>query len=103
MGALPIAFVALGVGSFALPAHAVEGYPIGLMAFFFVVLATMLFAAGVVAIVGGIYVIQRRKRMWALAGSIAAVFGFFPLGIPAVILTVLSEKQLVENPPKASE
>ncbi len=50
-------------------------------------------AAGVLALVGGIYAVQRRKWGLALAGSIAA---FFPCGIfgaISIILLVLSRDE----------
>jgi len=45
------------------------------------------------AIVGGVFVIQRRKWRWALAGSIAAFFPSWPLGIAAIVLTILSKNE----------
>lgn len=50
------------------------------------------------AIVGGMSALSGRRWGWALAGSIAAAFAFPPLGIPAIVLTVLAEKEL--NKPK---
>jgi len=49
--------------------------------------------SGVLAIVGGIYALQRRKWGLALAGSIAAFFPFGLLGLISVILTALSRDQ----------
>jgi uncharacterized membrane protein HdeD (DUF308 family) len=98
IGSMPIGFMALGFGGLALPIHSAEAaVSLGSFAFFFLALAALLIAAGVIAIVGGVHVLQRRSRLWSLAGAIAAVFSFFPLGIPAVILTVLAEKQLVDG------
>ena len=103
-GSLPIGFIAMGMGSFAVPARsAAADYPVGLLVGFFLVLAIGLFAAGIISIIGGIHALQRRKRIWALAGSIGAVFGFFPLGIPAVILTVMSEGQFADSPANMGE
>jgi hypothetical protein len=45
------------------------------------------------AIVGGIFAIQRRRWRWALAGSIAATIMPTPLGIAAIIFTVLSKNE----------
>ena len=59
----------------------------------FLPLALMCFVIGVVAIVGGIAAINRRRLWLAIVGSIAAVLSFFPLGVAAVILTALSEKE----------
>jgi hypothetical protein len=104
-GSLPVGFIALGMGSFALPARHTPGaeYPAGVLLAFFLILAAGLFVAGIISIIGGVHALQRRSRMWALAGSIGAVFGFFPLGIPAVILTVLSEGQFADSPARAGD
>jgi len=45
------------------------------------------------AIVGGIFAIQRRRWRWALAGSIAAAIMPLPLGIASIIFTVLSKNE----------
>ena len=47
----------------------------------------------ILALVGGIFAVQRKKWEWALAGSIAAIFAFLPLGIAAVILTAQSKDE----------
>ena len=48
--------------------------------------------AAVVAIIGGIYALRRRLWGLALAGAICSLT-VFPLGIPALILTVLSRRE----------
>ena len=45
------------------------------------------------AIVGGVFALQRRKWGWTLAGSIAAAIMPLPLGIAAIVLTVLSKNE----------
>lgn len=47
----------------------------------------------ILALVGGIYTVQRKMWGLALAGSIAAILAFFPLGIPAVIFTAQSRDE----------
>ena len=47
----------------------------------------------ILALVGGIYAVQRKKWGWALTGSIAAVFSVFLLGIPAVVFIVQSKDE----------
>ena len=47
----------------------------------------------ILAIIGGLYALQRRNWGMALTGSIAAVFASWPLGIAAIVLTVLSKKE----------
>ena len=59
----------------------------------FLPLALMCFLSGVVAIAGGIAAFNRRRWGLAVAGSIAAVFGFFPVGIAAVVFTILAEPE----------
>lgn len=46
------------------------------------------------AVLGGVFALQRKRWGWALAGSIAAAFVCPPVGLPAIILTVLAEKDL---------
>ncbi len=50
-------------------------------------------AAGVLALVGGIYAIQRRKWGLALAGSVAAFFPCGIFGLISVILLILSRDE----------
>jgi hypothetical protein len=47
----------------------------------------------VLALVGGIFTLQRQRWGWSLAGSIAAIFAMFPLGVVATILTGMSKKE----------
>jgi len=48
---------------------------------------------GILALVGGIYSVQRKKWGWALAGSIAAILAFLPLGILATIFAAMSRDE----------
>ncbi len=45
------------------------------------------------AVVGGILAIRRKRWRWSLAGSVAAVLSLIMLGIPAVILIALSKDE----------
>ena len=45
------------------------------------------------ALVGGILALQRKKWAWALAGSIAAALSLILLGIPAIVLIALSKDE----------
>ena len=47
----------------------------------------------IVSVVGGVFAIQRKVWGMALAGSIAAFFGCFILGIVALILTAISHSE----------
>jgi hypothetical protein len=59
----------------------------------FLPLAFLGFLAGLIAIFGGIAAVNRRRWGLAVAGAIAAVFGFFPIGVLAVIFTILAEPE----------
>ena len=48
---------------------------------------------GILPLLGGIYALQRKRWGWALAGSIAAIFGSTPLGIVATIFTAMSKDE----------
>jgi len=48
---------------------------------------------GIVAIVGGLYAMQRKIWWLALAGSIAALFPFWFLGLAPLILIALSRDE----------
>ena len=47
----------------------------------------------ILALVGGIYAVQRKKWGLAFAGSIAAILAFLPLGILAVIFAAQSRNE----------
>jgi hypothetical protein len=47
----------------------------------------------ILAIVGGIYALKRKIWGLALAGSIAAFFGSWPLGVAAIVFTALSKNE----------
>lgn len=59
----------------------------------FLPLALVGFLAGLVAIIGGMAALNRRRWGLSVAGAIAAVFGFFPVGIAAVVFTILAEPE----------
>jgi uncharacterized BrkB/YihY/UPF0761 family membrane protein len=72
--------------------HAPHGLPL-LPLLLFVPLSVLIFALGVIAIIGGVYGV-RREHFWVLViGAAAAVFCFLPLGIAALVFTVLAEKE----------
>jgi hypothetical protein len=53
-------------------------------------LAIPILLIAVLALVGGIFGVQRKHWGWALAGSIAAIIAFLPLGIASTVLTAQS-------------
>jgi len=56
-------------------------------------LAAPLAIMGILAIVGGVYALQRKMWGLALAGSIVAFFGSWFLGIAAIVFTVLAKEE----------
>jgi hypothetical protein len=68
-------------------------FPMSLMAIIFIPMAIFMLAAGILAIVGGVYALRRKKWGLALAGSIGALFGSSPLGVAAIIFTALSKNE----------
>ena len=48
---------------------------------------------GIIAVLGGIYSIKRKAWGLALAGSISGTLLTWFLGIPAIILTIISKKE----------
>lgn len=98
VGGIPLLVIAL-VGSGVLgtlPDPEVRFLAILPMALF-LPLALLCFLSGVLAIAGGIAAFNRRRWGLAVAGSIAAVFGFFPVGIAAVIFTILAESEFRQS------
>lgn len=48
---------------------------------------------GIICIIGGVYALQRRIWVFALAGGIASCIVFPVFGIPAVIITALAREE----------
>jgi len=47
----------------------------------------------ILALVGGVFCVQRKQWSWALAGSIAAILAFLPLGIVSTVLAAQSKNE----------
>lgn len=95
LGGLVLALLAMTAGVF-LGVSAEElaaKIPFAIGTGLFVTLAVLLLVTSFVAVWGGIQSIRRRSWGWALGGSIAAIFVFWPLGVLAVVFTVMAEKE----------
>jgi hypothetical protein len=59
------------------------------------IIAAIYFAiTATLALIGGIFALQRKRWGWALAGSIAAILGsWWPLGIAATVFTAISKDE----------
>ena len=44
-------------------------------------------------ILGGVFALKRRRWGWALAGSIVAIFGMFPLGVASTIFVAMAKDE----------
>ena len=93
-----VLFILGAVGSGAVSSAGVHDPEAARFAFvpmaLFGALALLCLIIGLLGVVGGMAAIRRNRFWLALVGAIAALFSFFPLGIPAIILTVMAEKEL---------
>ena len=99
VGGIPLLALAIGgatvLGMVPEPeANAVAFLPLVIL----LPLACLCYLAGLIAIFGGVAALNRRRWGLAVAGSIAAVFGFFPVGVLAVIFTILAEPEFRPRP-----
>jgi hypothetical protein len=53
---------------------------------------------GVLAIIGGIFALKRKRWGLALAGAIAGTVTFFPCGIPAIVLVSMAKQTEFSTP-----
>lgn len=58
----------------------------------FLVIGIFFLMLAILAVIGGIFALQRRYWGLTLAGAIAAIFMFFPTGIAAIIFAGLSRQ-----------
>ena len=56
-------------------------------------LAAFVGVLGIVSLWGGICALRRRGWGWAVAGAIASLFTLPPLGVIAVVLTMIGEEE----------
>ena len=88
-------FLWFAVFYYFLPTNSLEfnELPKELVVIFMAFWAIFILVAGVLAIVGGTRALRKKTWGLALTGSIAAFFGSSPLGVAAIIFTVLSKSQ----------
>lgn len=58
-----------------------------------IVLLVLSIIEAVFPIIGGVFALQRRKWGWALAGSIIAILGTFPLGVASTIFVAMAKNE----------
>ncbi len=94
VGAIPLGFLAFGGAAVLGMVPDPEANRLAMLPLLlFLPLAIFGLVAGLVAIFGGIAALNRRRWGLSVAGAIAAIFGFFPVGIAAVIFTILAEPE----------
>ena len=89
---LVIAIIAVGSNPYINPSSAAGGVPVNVVAILLVI-AVPLAILGILAMLGGVYALQRKRWGLALAGSIAAFLPWSFLGIAAVVFTALSKSE----------
>ena len=70
-----------------------EDFPFFIFQAFYLGSGIVLFVLAVLAIMGGIFALQRRYWGMALTGSIASVLTFLPGGVVAVIFVALGKQE----------
>jgi hypothetical protein len=59
-----------------------------------IIIAIFFAITAALALIGGIFALQRKRWGWALAGSIAAILGsWWPLGIAATVFTAMAKDE----------
>ena len=67
---------------------------IGLLQTILIIVAIFSAITAILALIGGIFALQRKRWGWALAGSIAAILGsWWPLGVAATVFTAISKDE----------
>src|SRR4030042_1364624 len=96
-GLLMTCFMALWFTAFSFFMRSDPGefhdFPASFMAIFMIPFAVFMSAAGILAIIGGVYALRRKKWGLALAGSIGALFSQLALGVVACIFTVMGKNE----------
>lgn len=74
-------------------ATSIEGVPVQVVPGIILSLAIPITLLDVLAIIGGAYAFRRKMWGLSLAGSIAAVFTSWPMGVAAIVFIVMSKNE----------
>ena len=91
------ALIVVPVNPYIDPSDASGGVPVNVMAILWGLSLPLLISC-ILALVGGIYALHRKKWGLALAGAIAAFLPFSLLGTAAIIFTVLAKGEFEQSP-----
>jgi hypothetical protein len=79
-------------GAIGLSVSAPDEFPFFVFQTVYLVIGIIFLSLSILAIVGGIFALQKRYWGLTLAGAIASIFTFFPTGIAAIIFAGLSRQ-----------
>ena len=102
------AFIGAGAVAFSaamfqwVPDMQEEDVPVDLLTWLVVSLALFLGLLAAVGIIGGVFSVRRRGFGWAMAGSISALFTVMLLGVAALILVLVGEREFAGRAAPAS-
>jgi magnesium-transporting ATPase (P-type) len=93
--AMIVAVAAVGSSEVVLDALRDAGFSGGVSLLQTILIIVAIFSAitATLALIGGIFALQRKRWGWALAGSIAAILCSWPLGIAATVFTAISKDE----------
>ena len=87
-----LALLGLFVASFVIPISQGSGFAVN-ASILFLAIVVPLAIIGILAVIGGIYALQRKTFGLAVTGSIAAFLPFSLLGLASIILIALSRDE----------
>jgi hypothetical protein len=94
IGSGVLAFMAVAARSIPLGvSEPIPEWPFNMGFALFFGLATLLLVLGAIAVIGGIYALRGTHGFWPIIGAIAATLSCFPLGIAAIVLTVMNGQE----------
>ena len=79
-------------GAITLSVSTTDEFPFFIFQTVYLVIGIFFLILAILAIVGGVFALQKRYWGLTLAGAIASIFTFFPTGIAAIIFAGLSRQ-----------
>jgi len=83
----------IGIAGSAAMGFASADLPAFIPALVFTIFGFVFLALGIVAIIGGVYALKKKKWGMALAGSIVSVFICWPFAAAALVFIIMSQKE----------
>lgn len=93
IGSAVLAFLAVAARAVPIGVSEPEArWPFDMGFVMFFGLSMLLLVLGLLAVIGGFYALRGARGLWPIFGAIAATLSCFPLGIAAIVLTVMGEQ-----------